>query len=148
MIEIDESRNQFRAQFEVCFRWNDTGLTYLNLNPNNTKTRLTDQEVESIWLPKISLGDFYIYNREINEPPFVSVLRSSSPFTLAPHDNLHKGRRQLRKSFQFIKISLSRFYPLTIKESFLMEIHIFTYIYVIGHVLCYSEVSLNGGLVN
>ena len=51
IVDIDEVDHTIDFQFEIILEWNDHHLTFNNLKDEEYLNSLTDDEIQSIWLP-------------------------------------------------------------------------------------------------
>ena len=51
MVDIDEVDHTIYFQFEIILEWNDRHLSFNNLKEEEYLNSLTDDEIQSIWLP-------------------------------------------------------------------------------------------------
>ena len=53
IVDIDEVEHSIDFQFEIILQWNDHRLSYNNLKNQEYLNSLTDDDIQSIWLPLV-----------------------------------------------------------------------------------------------
>ena len=91
VIDVDENGNQLRTFFKVHYEWNDPRMRYLNIDPGASMIRLSNQEMDQIWVPHIFLGDQYTYNREVISGPSVFLTKTQGVPSLSTPESLLKN---------------------------------------------------------
>ena len=51
IVDIDERMNTIDLQFEIALSWKDQRITFSNLKRNSTLNALSEDNMQSIWLP-------------------------------------------------------------------------------------------------
>ena len=70
IITIEDTKNLFRASFEIVFQWQDYRLRFQNINSKKLNM-LKSFEVEKLWEPILSLNDVNQFNRFVFVKPKV-----------------------------------------------------------------------------
>ena len=53
LMNIDENQNTIDLQFEIILNWKDSRISYSNLKNEVFLNALTNENIESIWLPLV-----------------------------------------------------------------------------------------------
>ena len=53
LMNIDENQNTIDLQFEIILNWQDYRISYSNLKNESFLNALTNENIESIWLPLV-----------------------------------------------------------------------------------------------
>ena len=53
IVDIDEVEHSIDLQFDIILQWNDHRLSYNNLKNQEYLNSLTDDDIQSIWLPLV-----------------------------------------------------------------------------------------------
>ena len=53
ILDIDEVEHSIDFQFDIILQWNDHRLSYNNLKNQEYLNSLTDDDIQSIWLPLV-----------------------------------------------------------------------------------------------
>ena len=57
IIDIDELHMSYTVDIEIKVKWFDSRLTFRNLKPKKDENQLNKSEIDSIWTPKLFLGN-------------------------------------------------------------------------------------------
>ena len=53
IIKMDETANTFEVKFSLALKWTDPGLTYVNLNSDGNRNKISKEIKSNLWTPKI-----------------------------------------------------------------------------------------------
>ena len=53
VVSIDEVDHSIQLQFEVILTWKENRATYLNLKKNMALNKMTEEDIQRLWLPLI-----------------------------------------------------------------------------------------------
>ena len=53
ITNLDQTANTFEVKFSLELKWTDPALTYVNLNSNGNRNKISEDQKFKLWMPKI-----------------------------------------------------------------------------------------------
>ena len=53
ITNLDQTANTFEVKFILELKWTDPALTYVNLNSNGNRNKISEDQKFKLWMPKI-----------------------------------------------------------------------------------------------
>ena len=53
ITNLDQTANTFEVKFILELKWTDPGLTYVNLNSDENRNKISEEQKYNLWMPKI-----------------------------------------------------------------------------------------------